>query len=97
MSLWRRRQDYIDTLKREMRFFLAPIAATGAMILAVVLRLIRRALRFPMSRCRYGGSNPSLAIEFIAGHARLIGSPRPRGHHRAAPHQYIRTHPPGLS
>jgi hypothetical protein len=33
MSLWRHRQDYVDSLKREIFFFLAPIAATGAMIL----------------------------------------------------------------
>jgi len=33
MSLWRHRQDYVDALKREIFFFLAPIAATGVMIL----------------------------------------------------------------
>jgi hypothetical protein len=33
MSLWRYRKDYIDTLKRDIFFFLAPIAATGVMIL----------------------------------------------------------------
>jgi len=33
MSLWRHRQDYVDILRREIFFFLAPIAATGVMIL----------------------------------------------------------------
>ena len=33
MSIWRHRQDYVDSLKREFFFFLAPIAATFAMIL----------------------------------------------------------------
>jgi len=33
MSLWRHRQDYVDAFKREIFFFLAPIAATGVMIL----------------------------------------------------------------
>jgi hypothetical protein len=33
MSLWHRRQDYIDTLIRDARLLVAPIAATFAMIL----------------------------------------------------------------
>jgi hypothetical protein len=33
MILWRRRQDYFDTLIRDARFLMAPIAATFAMIL----------------------------------------------------------------
>jgi hypothetical protein len=33
MSLWRRRQDYSDTLIRDASLLLAPIAATVAMIL----------------------------------------------------------------
>ena len=33
MNLWRRRQDYIDTVIRDGVFLLAPIAATFAMIL----------------------------------------------------------------
>ncbi len=33
MSLWRRRQDFIDTLIRDVLLLLAPIAATCAMIL----------------------------------------------------------------
>jgi hypothetical protein len=33
MSLWRRRQDYMDTVIRDALLFLAPIAATCAMIL----------------------------------------------------------------
>ena len=33
MSLWRRRQDYSDTLIRDAGLLLAPIAATIAMIL----------------------------------------------------------------
>jgi hypothetical protein len=33
MSLWRRRQDYIDTLIRDALLLLAPIVATCAMIL----------------------------------------------------------------
>jgi hypothetical protein len=33
MSLWRRRQDYSDTILRDALALLAPIAATVAMIL----------------------------------------------------------------
>jgi hypothetical protein len=33
MNLWRRRQDYIDTVRRDALALLAPIAATFAMIL----------------------------------------------------------------
>jgi len=33
MSIWRHRQEFVDSLKREIFVFLAPIAATGAMIL----------------------------------------------------------------
>jgi hypothetical protein len=33
MSLWRRRHDYIDTVKRDALALLAPIVATCAMIL----------------------------------------------------------------
>ena len=33
MNLWRRRQDYIDTVIRDAVLLLAPIAATFAMIL----------------------------------------------------------------
>ena len=33
MSLWRRRQDYFDTLIRDASLLLAPIPATFAMIL----------------------------------------------------------------
>jgi len=33
MSLWRRRQELIDTLIRDMVLLVAPIAATCAMIL----------------------------------------------------------------
>jgi hypothetical protein len=35
MSFWRRRQDYVDTLKRDVFLLLAPIAATCAMILVL--------------------------------------------------------------
>jgi len=33
MNLWRRRQDFIDTVIRDAFLLLAPIAATFAMIL----------------------------------------------------------------
>jgi hypothetical protein len=33
MNLWRRRQDYMDTVIRDALLLLAPIAATCAMIL----------------------------------------------------------------
>ena len=33
MNLWRRRQDYIDPLRRDALALLAPIAATFVMIL----------------------------------------------------------------
>ncbi len=33
MSIWRHRQAFVDSLKREIFVFLAPIAATGVMIL----------------------------------------------------------------
>ena len=33
MSLWRRRQDYMDTLIRDAFIFLAPIALTVATVL----------------------------------------------------------------